>query len=70
MAAEINFRINEPPVEFINKCLELGVKFSFGSDSHNLFEIGDFAYHLSLLKEAGLNGDLSDMMVQDLRDKS
>ncbi len=64
VAAEINFHINEPPVEFIRKCLELGVKFSFGSDSHNLFEVGDFAYHLALLKEAGFNGDLSDVMVE------
>ena len=64
-AAEINFHINEPPVKFIQKCLALGVKVSFGSDAHNLFEIGDFAYHLALLKEAGFNGDLSDVIVQD-----
>jgi len=65
VAAEINFHTNEPPVEFVKRCLEHGVKFSFGSDSHNLFEIGDFAYHLALLKDAGFNGDLSDVMLQD-----
>ena len=65
VAAEINFHTNEPPVEFFKKCLEFGVKLSFGSDSHNLFEVGDFAYHLALLKEAGFNGALSDIIIQD-----
>jgi histidinol phosphatase-like PHP family hydrolase/calcineurin-like phosphoesterase family protein len=65
VAAEVNFHINEPPVEFIKKCLEYGVRISFGSDAHNLFELGDFAYHLALLKEAGFNGELSDIIIQD-----
>ncbi len=62
--AEINFHTNEPPVEFIRLCLDLGVKFSFGSDAHHLSEIGDFAYHLALLKEAGFDGDLADVLAQ------
>lgn len=62
-AAEINFHTNEPPVEFIRICLNQGVKFSLGSDAHHMAEIGDFAYHLSLLKEAGFDGDLSDILI-------
>jgi len=61
-AAEINFHTNEPPVDFIKECLSLGVKFCFGSDSHNLAEIGDFSYQLNLLKEAGFFGDLKEIM--------
>jgi histidinol phosphatase-like PHP family hydrolase len=58
-AAEINFHTNSPPVEFITECLRYGVKFTFASDAHHLAEIGDFAYHLALLKEAGYDGPLS-----------
>jgi histidinol phosphatase-like PHP family hydrolase/predicted phosphodiesterase len=63
VAAEINFHTNEPPVEFVRCCLEQGVEFSFGSDAHNLAEIGDFAYHVALLREAGFDGDFSDILV-------
>jgi len=56
-------RTNEPPVEFVRCCLENGVRFSFGSDSHHLSEIGDFAYHIALLREAGYDGDLADVVV-------
>lgn len=62
VAAEINFHTNEPPVEFIGDCLTLGVKVSLGSDAHNLAEIGDFAYHLALLNDAGFDGELSDVL--------
>lgn len=63
VAAEINFHTNEPPVKFIRCCLRHGVKFSFGSDAHNLSEIGDFAYHVALLREAGVDGNLADVLV-------
>ena len=33
------------------------------SDAHQMAEIGDFAYHLSLLKEAGSDGDLTDILL-------
>ena len=63
VAAEINFHSNEPPLGFIRRCLEQGVKFSFGSDAHNLAEIGDFAYHSALLRETGFDGDLNEVLV-------
>ncbi len=62
-AAEINFHTNEPPVEFIKNCLELGVKFSFASDAHYMAELGDFFYHMELLKEAGYRGDFRDILI-------
>lgn len=64
VAAEINYHTNEPPVAFIRCCLDQGVTFSFGSDSHNLAEIGDFAYHIALLRATGYDGDLKDVLVQ------
>jgi len=70
VAAEINVHSNnEPPVAFLRCCLEHGVKFSFGSDSHNLAEIGDFAYHVALLREAGYEGNLRDVLIEDKRGK-
>lgn len=70
VAAEINFHTNEPPVEFIRCCLNQGVKFSFGSDSHNLAEIGDFTYQIALLREAGFDGDLRDVLVETTDDSA
>ncbi len=62
VAAEINFHTNEPPVAFIRTCLDRGVKFTLASDAHDLSEIGDFAYHIALLQEAGFDGDLADII--------
>lgn len=62
VAAELNFHINQPPPDFFRICLDAGVKLAFGSDAHNLYEIGDFALHLQLLKDIGFDGDLSDIL--------
>ncbi len=65
VAAELNFHANyRPPVEFVRCCLDRGVRFSFGSDSHNLSEVGDFALHMALLREAGYDGDFSDIVIE------
>lgn len=63
VAAEINFHTNEPSPEFVKLCLESGVKFVLGSDSHNLYEIGEFAPHLALLRLCGFDGDLRDILI-------
>jgi len=63
VAAEINFHTNLPPVAFIRICLDIGIKFTFASDAHDLSEIGDFAYHIDLLKQAGFDGNLSDILL-------
>ena len=53
-AAEINFHSNEPDAEFFAVCHENGVKISLGSDSHNLFEIGEFYANLKMLDAIGV----------------
>ena len=62
VAAEINYHINEPPIGFIRMCLDRDIRFSFGGDAHNLYEIGEFADHLKLLDDAGFDGDLADVL--------
>jgi len=62
VAAELNFHTNEPPLEFIQMCLEEGVKFAFGSDAHNLYEVGELYPDLLLLEEAGYTGNLEDIL--------
>jgi histidinol phosphatase-like PHP family hydrolase/calcineurin-like phosphoesterase family protein len=61
-AAEINFHTNEPQVEFVKMCLNDGIKLALGSDSHSLYEIGDFALHLDLIKQSGFDGNLKDVL--------
>ena len=64
VAAEINFHTNEPPLEFVKLCIENNVKLAFGSDAHNLYEIGDFYPHLKLLEAAGFDGSLDDILLK------
>ena len=64
VAAEINFHTNEPPLEFVKLCLESGVKLTFGSDAHNLYEVGEFYPHLKLLEAAGFNGSFEDILLK------
>ncbi len=63
VAAEINFHTNEPPLEFARQCLESGVTLAFGSDAHNLYEVGEFYPHLKLLEAAGFNGSFEDILL-------
>jgi histidinol phosphatase-like PHP family hydrolase len=54
VAAELNFHIQEPVPEFVLHCLEKRVKLSFGTDSHELAEVGDFWPHLQFLARLGV----------------
>ncbi len=65
VAAEINYHTNEPSEEFFSKCIRSGVKISFGSDAHNLYEVGEFYYHLQLLQRCGYDGDIGDILVDE-----
>jgi histidinol phosphatase-like PHP family hydrolase len=40
------------------------VKITFGSDAHNLYEVGEFAPHLKFLDEIGYKGNLKDIMAR------
>lgn len=54
-AAEINFHArNLPEDEFFDLCHRNGVPITLGSDSHNLYEIGEFYEHLKLLERIGV----------------
>jgi len=61
-AAEINFHCNFPDPEFFDICIKKGVKISFGSDSHNLYEVGFFLPHYRLLAELGVTGRLDEVL--------
>ncbi|MBL7076119.1 MAG: metallophosphoesterase [Kiritimatiellae bacterium] len=61
-AAEINFHLGGPPVEFIALCMDRGVKLALGGDAHHLLDVGNFAPHLALLKEAGAPSDLGEVL--------
>ena len=62
VAAEINFHTNEPPPEFFRLCIDAGVRLSLGSDAHNLYEVGEFAPHLELLRSLGVDGNLEEVL--------
>ena len=62
VAAEMNFHHNRPQPQFIKNCIDAGVGITFGSDAHNLYEVGEFAPHLQCLKEIGYDGDVKDIL--------
>jgi histidinol phosphatase-like PHP family hydrolase/calcineurin-like phosphoesterase family protein len=62
-AAEINFHTNEPPADFFRLCIENGVPLSFGSDSHNLYETGEFYPHLKMLESIIPEGSFDNTLM-------
>lgn len=67
VAAEINFHIQNTSEEFVLKCVEAGVKLVFGSDSHNLYEVGEFYPHLQLLERCGYSHSDLPQILGDFR---
>jgi histidinol phosphatase-like PHP family hydrolase len=63
VAAEVNFHNNEPPADFVRMCLEAGVRLAFGSDSHDLCDVGEFTPHLAFLRKCGYDGDVADVLI-------
>lgn len=65
VAAEINFHTNEPHPTFVRMCLESGIKLTFGSDAHDLWEVGEFFGHLQLLAGLGVaSKDVNNFLTQ------
>ncbi|MCF6177252.1 MAG: metallophosphoesterase [Victivallaceae bacterium] len=62
-AAEINLHTNDPDPEFILCCIKNGVKLSFGSDSHNLYEIGELHQHLAIMDSIGYLNRLDEVLL-------
>lgn len=54
VAAELNFHREEPVPDFVQACLDARVRFSLGTDSHEVDEVGDFWPHLRLLRSFGV----------------
>jgi histidinol phosphatase-like PHP family hydrolase/predicted phosphodiesterase len=54
VAAEVNFHTNDPDLRFVRECLNRNVRIAFGTDSHDLREVGELYPHLDLLKQAGV----------------
>ncbi len=69
VAAEINFHCNQPEPEFFRECLKRNVKLSFGSDSHNLYEVGFFHPHFAFLKEIGADPEKVLLTAPEIRKK-
>jgi histidinol phosphatase-like PHP family hydrolase/predicted phosphodiesterase len=67
VAAEINFHVQDTSPEFLTACVESGVKVVFGSDSHNLYEVGEFYPHLDLLRRCGLSESDLPRILADIR---
>ena len=67
VAAEINFHTQETTEEFVNCCIQEGVKLVFGSDSHNLYEVGEFQPHLELMERCGCTGNRLKEVLADFR---
>ena len=53
VAAEINFHTHQPDPRFIAACLGEGVRIALATDSHALWEVGELAPHLAVLRQAG-----------------
>ena len=64
VAAELNFHTNTPDPVFFNKCIENGVKITFGSDAHNLYEVGEIAPHLKFLADIGIRDGFDDVIAE------
>lgn len=66
-AAEINFHTNRPQPEFVELVLKKGGKIAFGSDSHNLYEVGYMKPHYEFCKELGIAGKLDEVLLSAKR---
>lgn len=67
VAAEINFHVQMTSPEFLSACVQTGVGVVFGSDSHNLFEVGEFSPHLDLMRQCGLSESDLPRIMADIR---
>jgi histidinol phosphatase-like PHP family hydrolase len=57
VAAEVNFHTNQPDPRFVEECLSRGVRIALATDAHDLAEVGEFAPHLAVLRQAGVRDE-------------
>ena len=53
-AVEMNTRYKVPPPKFVNICMLYGVKFSVGSDAHDVLRVGDISWAKDALNAANV----------------
>lgn len=64
IAAEVNFHSQEAEPEFVQMCVNEGVKLALSSDCHNMYELGELWPHLRMLEKIGVaNNDLSRVLL-------
>lgn len=64
VAAEINFHAgNRPSAEFTTLMIKKGGKISWGTDSHNLYEVGYLKPHYEFCKELDIDGKLDEVLL-------
>ncbi|MBI4976062.1 MAG: metallophosphoesterase [Spirochaetes bacterium] len=62
VAAEINFHTHNPPVSYVRECIRQSVPLAFGSDAHNLYEVGEFSRHIAVVREVGYEGNMEKVL--------
>ena len=67
VVAEINIHKNNPPDLFVDACLEAGAAITFGSDSHCIFQVGNFGPHAAMLRRLTGQDDISGLLWRPTR---
>ena len=57
IAVELNSKSRVPHAGFVRRALEMGARFSLGSDAHQLRRAGDLAYGRQLVQRLGIPRD-------------
>lgn len=55
VALEINNLFKAPDLEFVDKAMRAGARFSLGSDGHSQESVCDLSYPLKIVKEARIS---------------
>jgi histidinol phosphatase-like PHP family hydrolase len=62
VAAEVNYHFGGPDEEFFRECLDVGVRFSIGTDAHVLAEVGRVQEHVAFLRRLIGLDDFSEVL--------
>ena len=64
IAIEINSHTQKDPDEqFVQMCIDEGVKLAMGTDTHSIAEIGDLSYQKALLAKLGVSEEAAESIV-------
>ena len=59
---ELNYHKNAPLRPLIEACLALDVPFTFGSDAHAMWEVGNFGAGVAMLREVAGTDDIAPLL--------